>query len=98
MGKGICHANLMAVFEPRDPHKSWDKVASIWNPSTLIKTGRRDRKFSPKLLGQLTYSPKCKTVNQNNVTGKDPPQLSKGCPVTITYVLRMSSKCSGRHK
>lgn len=78
----------MAVFEPRDPHKSQDAVASIWNPSTLMETGGRHRKFSPKLLGQLTYSPKGKTLPQNNLTGKDPPQLSKGCPVIITCALQ----------
>lgn len=90
MGKGICHANLMAVFELRDPYKSQDAMASIWNPSTLMETGRRDRKFSPKLLGQL--SPKCKTLRQNNVTGKDPPQLSSHVRSS------MGSKVSGMHK
>lgn len=48
MGKGICHANLMAVFEPRDPHKSQDAVASIWNSSPHMETKHRDRKFSQK--------------------------------------------------
>lgn len=88
MGKGICHANLMVVFEPRDPHKSQDAVASIWNSSPRMETERRDRKFSRKLLGQPTCSPKCKTLPQNNVTGKDPPQLSKGCPMSITCALQ----------
>lgn len=37
MAKGICHANLMAVFEPRDPHKSQDAVASIWNSSPHVE-------------------------------------------------------------
>lgn len=50
MVKSVWYENLMVVFHPQEPHKNLDAVATIWNPSTPLETGGRDRKIKQKLM------------------------------------------------